>query len=109
MVKKLKFAPELIPLILSEEKYSTWRLWDDKDLKTGDQLNLTNATTLEVFAKAEITRVTEKSFCDLTREDKQGHEKFKNNEEALTTYSKYYHRPVNSKTKVKIILFRLIK
>jgi len=31
-MKKLKFEPNLVPKILSGEKTSIWRLFDDKDL-----------------------------------------------------------------------------
>ena len=34
--KKLHFISKLIPLVLSGEKISTWRLWDDKSLSEGD-------------------------------------------------------------------------
>ena len=30
-MKILKFAPKLVPLVLSGEKTSTWRMFDEKD------------------------------------------------------------------------------
>lgn len=36
MNKTLKFAPDLVPLVLSGKKDTTWRLWDDKNLTEND-------------------------------------------------------------------------
>lgn len=76
-MKRIKFATNLVEPILNGIKTSTWRLWDDKDLQTGDIVEFVNAETLETFAKAELTRVIEKPFKDLTDEEKQGHEIYK--------------------------------
>ena len=65
-MKRVHFAPNLILLIMSGQKISTWRLWDDKDLKTGDVVEFGNSDTREVFAKAELTKVVEKPFKELT-------------------------------------------
>ena len=37
-MKTLKFTTQLVEKILSGEKTSTWRLFDDKDFKNGDNL-----------------------------------------------------------------------
>jgi len=37
-MKTLKFANNLVSLILSGEKTATWRLFDDKDLTKGDKV-----------------------------------------------------------------------
>jgi hypothetical protein len=74
LMKTLKFEPHLIPLILNGQKTSTWRLFDDKNLAAGDQIDFINAETKEKFATAELTRVIEKQFSELTYDDKQGHE-----------------------------------
>ena len=39
-MKVLKFREYLVPLVLSGEKDSTWRLFDDKDLSVGDEIEL---------------------------------------------------------------------
>ncbi|NOY35708.1 MAG: ASCH domain-containing protein, partial [bacterium] len=49
MRKSLKFKEHLVPLVLSGEKISTWRLFDDKDLRVGDKVDLINSDTKEVF------------------------------------------------------------
>lgn len=45
--------PHLVPLVLSGEKTSTWRLFDDKDLQKDDDLLLINKATGDEFAKAK--------------------------------------------------------
>lgn len=107
-MKRIHFAPNLIPLIMSGQKTSTWRLWDDKDLTTGDIVEFGNSETREVFAKAELTKVIEKPFKDLEENEKEGHEKYTNEEELFKQFEKYYGKPVNSDTIFKIIWFKLI-
>ena len=108
-MKRMKFAPNLVPLVLSGKKTSTWRLWDDKDLTTGDFVEFANSETLEVFAKAELTKVIEKPFKELTNDEKVGHEKYTSEKELFKTFEKYYNKPVNENTLFKIVSFKLIK
>lgn len=106
-MKTLKFESDLAPKILSGEKTTTWRLWDDKDLEVGDEVEFINRSNGEVFTKATLTKVYEKPFRDLTPEDWLGHEEFPSREEMYKTYSGYYRRKVTPDTIVKIIHFRL--
>lgn len=106
-MKVLKFRDYLVPLVLSGEKDSTWRLFDDKDLSVGDDIELQVFVTNKPFARARITRVIEKRFGDLTEDDKQGHEKYKNDHEMYAEYTEYYRVRVDSDTLVKIIWFEL--
>jgi hypothetical protein len=106
-MKVLKFRDNLMPLILSGQKNSTWRLFDDKSLIVGDEIELKVFGTNDKFAEAKIIKVVEKRFGDLTDNDKEGHEQFKDDSEMYSTYSDYYHLPVDSDTLVKIIWFEL--
>jgi hypothetical protein len=106
-MKPLKFAPSLIPLILSGEKTSTWRLFDDKDLKVNDFLLMKNSDTGEMFGEAEIIEVYEKKLKDLTEEDWKGHERYSSEEKMYETYRAYYGDRVTPDTIVKIIKFAL--
>jgi hypothetical protein len=108
-LKTLKFEANLVPLVLSGEKDTTWRLWDDKDIKEGDRVTLVARPELNNFAEAIIVSVREKPMGALTDFDKKGHEKFKNNQEMFETYSRYYKKPVNQETLVKIVRFKLLK
>jgi len=96
-------------LILSGEKTSTWRMLDEKELCEGDELEFFNKQTGELFAKAKVTSVVEKTFGSLTKEDFEGHEKYSDDEEMLSIYSSYYDREVTYDTKIKIVRFKLLK
>ncbi|MGE5392753.1 MAG: ASCH domain-containing protein [Candidatus Saccharibacteria bacterium] len=107
-MKTLKFVPHLIDQILSGEKTSTWRLYDDKDLKAGDELELVNKETLKTAALAVIEDVAVRKLGALTPADWQGHEKFTSSDDMYRSYRSYYpDREVGPETEVKIIKFRL--
>jgi hypothetical protein len=107
MIKKLRFAPHLVPLVIAGSKTITWRINDDKALDVNDELSLCH-TNNEEFAKAKILWVKNTTFEHLTPEDKGEHEKFYSNEEMYKTYSGYYNMKVDAKTVVKIIKFKLL-
>ncbi|MFH1971819.1 MAG: ASCH domain-containing protein [Patescibacteria group bacterium] len=108
MHKKLHFSKELVTLILSGKKTSTWRLWDDKNLQMGNIVEFLESKTEKHFAKAKIVKVVEKKMGELKKSDKKGHEEFKNDNEMYETYSRYYRRKVTPDTLVKIVWFELI-
>lgn len=105
--KTLKFVPHLVPLVLSSEKTSTWRLFDDKNLQKDDQLSLVNKETGEEFARAIITKIEEKKLDDINDTDFTGHEKFESEEKMYEAYRSYYGDKVTPQTIVKIVDFRL--
>lgn len=107
-MKRLKFAAKLEPLVLSGEKVSTWRLFDDKDLSKNDEILFINKETGEEFAKAILTSVREKKLGGVTSEDYDGHEKYDSHEDMMNCYEGYYGDKVNDDTIVKIINFKLI-
>ncbi len=107
-MKTLKFKHHLAEMILRGEKTCTWRFFDDKDLKEGDDLLLINADTKEEFAKAHIVLVYEKKIGAVDEKDFIGHEAFENEEEMYRIYKSYYGENVNKETIVKIIRFRLL-
>lgn len=106
MHKKLHFSKESVSLILSGKKTSTWRLWDDKDLKEGDIVDFLQSKTEKQFATVIITKVVEKKIGELGKSDKKGHEEFKSDSEMYKTYSGYYRKKVTPNTLVKIIWFK---
>lgn len=108
-MKTLKFAPHLVGKILSGEKTSTWRLFDDKDLKQGDELLLVNKETGEDFGTAVITSLHTKTLGTLTDEDWKGHERFTSEEEMYETYRKYYGDQVSETSEVKILSFNFVQ
>ncbi|MGM0482621.1 MAG: ASCH domain-containing protein [Patescibacteria group bacterium] len=106
--KTLKFRDHLTKLVLSGEKDVTWRLFDDKNLSEGDEVDLVNWNTKEVFGKAGLVNVYEKKLGDLEEKDFDGHEKFLSEEEMYRTYRTYYGNAVGPETIVKIIKFKLL-
>lgn len=107
MKKSLKFEDHLASLIISGEKTTTWRLFDDKDLQVGDIVSLIDNDKDEIFGEAEIVKITEKPFGDITDEDFEGHEKFESKEKMYETYKGYYGDRVNSDSIVKTVKFKL--
>ena len=106
--KVIKFRDDLTKLVLAGEKDSTWRLFDDKDLAKGDEVDLVNWNTEETFGKATLTEVREKKMGELEDIDFDGHEKFASEEEMYKTYRTYYGDKVGPDTVVKIIRFKLL-
>jgi hypothetical protein len=105
--KQIKFDSNLVPLVLSGEKITTWRLWDDKNLSVGDIVDFIDRGTGQQFVTAELVKVIEKSIKDLTPEDQVGHEKYETVQEICETFSRYYKQTVTPDDKVKIIWFKL--
>ncbi|HPN67200.1 MAG TPA: ASCH domain-containing protein [bacterium] len=107
-MKTLKFREKLSQIILQGNKTTTWRLFDDKNLATGDIVSFLVWETKSEFAQAKLVTVRETTLGKLTEADWDGHEKFKNNQEMYDTYSRYYQRPVDEHSPVKIIKFELL-
>ena len=107
-MKTLKFREKLSKLILNGEKIATWRLFDNKNLRTGDNVSFLVWENKKEFAKAKLIEVKEKKLSKLTKDDWKGHEKFSSKEEMYKTYSLYYEKPVNKDSLVKMIHFKLI-
>ena len=108
-MKTLKFRKNLSELILKNEKTTTWRIFDDKDIQIDGIIEFLVWETKEQFAVARIIDVVEKSFKELDEKDLDGHEKFNSKEEMYATYTTYYNKTVDENTIVKIIKFELIE
>lgn len=104
-MKTLKFAPHLVEQILSGEKTSTWRLFDDKDLQESDELIFINKETGEQFGTATITSLKTKALGSLADDDWVGHERYASDEEMYASYRKYYGDKVDENSEVKILTF----
>lgn len=104
-MKTLKFASNLVPLIVSGKKTSTWRLFDDKNLSLEDVLEFQNSENGKIFGRAKIIAVYEKKLSEINESDYAGHEQFKSKSEMVNTYKNYYGDKVNEDSLVKIISF----
>lgn len=107
-MKTLKFKDFKAKWILEGVKTSTMRLFDDKDLKEGDELELVNSDSGEIFSRAIITEVIYKKLDEIDDVDLDGHEKWDNKDEMLQSLIKYYGDKVNLDTMVKVVKFELI-
>ena len=108
-MKTLKFKDDLVPLVLSGEKYSTWRLFDDKDIQAGDEINFVNAKSGDHFASAKVIRVLERPLGKIKDEEIAGHEKYDSKEQMYSAFANYYQKPIGPETVVKIIWFELMR
>lgn len=104
-MKTLKFMPQLCEQILSGEKTSTWRLFDDKDLQVGDKVEFLNKETLAPIGTATLEHITFTSLGDLTEEDWEGHERYESTEAMYEAYRSYYGDKVGPDSDLKIIHF----
>lgn len=105
--KTVKFAPSLVEKILSGQKRSTWRLFDDKGLDLDDEIELVNKATLDKFGQARITEVKIKKLNGIDSSDYDGHEEYKDQEEMLEVMRSFYGERVDMDTPVKVIKFVL--
>ncbi|MBI4016160.1 MAG: ASCH domain-containing protein [Candidatus Aenigmarchaeota archaeon] len=108
-MKTLKFRAHLKAPILKGEKTTTWRLFDDKNLSVDDELLFMVSETGEHFAVAKIVSVRETTMDKLTKDDWAGHEVYTSEEDIYQQYEAYYKRPVDEKSPIKIIKFKLLK
>lgn len=114
-MKTLKLDHSLAEMVRSGDKTSTWRLYDDKDLRVNDQIELLDKVdpkdpgTWVSVGTAVIDQVTEKRLGAVTREDFQGHGDYNSREDMLADFQKYYGPQVTFETPIKMIQFTLGK
>jgi hypothetical protein len=106
-MKTLKFKPNLVEIILSGQKTVTWRLFDDKNLTVGDELEFVNKATLEKFADAVIVGIREKRLGDIEGRDFEGHETYESRDGMIKEMMSNYGDKITGDTMVKIIEFKL--
>jgi len=112
-MKTLKFRPALAQLILEGKKTTTWRLFDDKDLRAGDEVEMKvrndeGEVLPDAFTHGVITEVSERPLKDLTDADWEGHERFPSDEEMYAAYRSYYPgKEIGPETAVKIVHFTI--
>ncbi len=102
-MKTLKFRPELIELMRKGEKTVTWRLFDDKDLREGDAVQLVNWESGESAGTARLSSVRTLTLSDAWQHDPAGHETYPDAATMLATYRSYYGDRVALTTEVKVI------
>ncbi|MBI2062450.1 MAG: ASCH domain-containing protein [Candidatus Yanofskybacteria bacterium] len=106
-MKTLKFKDFKAKWILEGVKTATMRLFDDKDLKEGDELELVNSDSGEIFSRATITEMVYKKLGEIDDVDLDGHEKWNSKDEMLKSLKNYYGDKVAWDTMVKVVKFKL--
>lgn len=105
IMKSLGFTTIKKEWILEGKKNSTWRVDSTKDLKNGDEVQLIESATNEVFTHAIITKVIDKQIAEVTEEDMKG--KYSSKEEMFTDLRRFY-TDINDSSMVKMITFKLV-
>jgi len=106
-MKTLKFKHEFAKEILEGRKTTTWRLFDDKDLTIGDELELLDRDSGESIGKAVIADLLNKKIKDLTVEELNNHG-YDNVDAMIMSHKGYYGGKVDFETDVKILTFKLL-
>lgn len=106
-MKTVKFRSYLAEMILRGEKTTTFRLFDDKDLKEGDTLEMMIWGTQEVFVHAKVTSAYDKKLGELTTDDFTGHEPYADEAAMYAAFREYYGDHVGPETTVRIVRFIL--
>ncbi len=106
-MKTLKLFDHLAPLVLSGEKTSTWRMFDDKNLQVGDDIRFIKTNTGEEFVTARIVDIVEKKLSEISDDDYADHERYKDAEELLSAFRKAYGERVTLDDVVKIVRFQV--
>ena len=109
-MKTLKFDHEAAQSIQAEQKTSTWRLYDDKDISVDDNLRVldkvdpNSSKSWKILGIARVKEVVEKKFKDVSPEE-LAKENYGSLEEVLEKFKGYYGQRVSMETPVKIIYF----
>ncbi len=103
--KSLKFRGFKVEKVKSGEKTASLRLFDDKNLTVGDELDMVDSDTGETFAHATITEVIAKPLKDIEEADLQGHERYESLAAMLENFHGFYGDRVTLETRAKIIRF----
>lgn len=109
--KQIKFEHQLALDIVRGVKTSTFRFFDDKNIRVGDVLEVIDKVERDNPASwlsvgyINVTEVTEKRVADLSETDWLGHETFTSTKAFLKTFRYYYSQPIDENTPLKIIHF----
>lgn len=110
-MKKLKLEHRFAELIIQGKVKSTWRLFDDKDLSIGDEVELIDKVqsdrpgTWRTIGVAHINKIVEKRLGDVDQTDMDNHSRYDSPETAVKAFRRYYGDDVTAATPVKMIHF----
>lgn len=108
-MKTLKFTNEQVASIESGTQTTTWRLFDDKQLDVGDELQFVDSDTATVFGYGVINEIVIKRIADLNDDDKRGHVAYQNDEVMLSAFRRFYGEDVSLESIVKVVKYYFYK
>lgn len=112
-MKTLKLEHKLADMVRKGSKTSTWRMYDDKDIRVNDQIELvdkvdpSNPETWRAIGTARVDMVLEKRLGDITDADAEGHGTYTSKAAMLHSFQQYYGPQVTFDTPIKMIHFTL--
>lgn len=110
-MKILKLEHKLAQLVKAGKRSSTWRMFDDKNISVGDEIELLDKvdphdrSTWKPIGIGKVSEVIEKRLGFLHETDLDGYEAYDSQEEMLKAFQGYYGPTVRLDTPVKIINF----
>ena len=104
-MKTLKFITEQIADIESGKCTTTWRLFDDKDLNVGDELQFVNSDNGTVFGYAIINEIVIKRILDINDDEKRGHRLYENDQQMLADFRRFYGDEVDGQSIIKVVKY----
>lgn len=114
-MKTLKLNHTVAEALRKNAHSSTWRIYDDKDIRVNDKIELIDKVdphkpeSWRSVGTARVDAVEEKRLEDFTKTDLKAHSFFGTHEEMLKTSRSYYGSSVSFETPVKIIRFTLLE
>lgn len=114
-MKTLKLDHKLAEMVRAGRKTVTWRLYDDKDIRVNDEVELIDKfdpqkpETWQVVGTARIDAVIEKRLGEVSQTEFASHGSFATREEALEVLRGYYGPQVTFETPVKMIHFTIAR
>lgn len=110
-MKTLKFDHKNAKRIFEGKKNSTWRLFDDKDLKVNDQIEVIDrvqpakSSSWVAIGIARVVEIVEKRLEDIDDNYIKSDGSFSSKKDMLEKFKQHYGKQVNGSTPVKIIYF----
>lgn len=114
-MKTLKLDHALAEMVRDGTKTSTWRIYDDKDIRVNDDIELidkikpADPSTWRSMGTARVDMVVEKRLGEVNDKDFEGRNPYASQEKMLADFRKYYGPQVALETPVKMIHFSLAK
>lgn len=112
-MKTLKLDHELVELVISGNKTSTWRVHDDKNLSVGDEVSIVDkvdpklAETWKVIGTVRIHRIDAKRIDEVTMSEMAEHG-YMSTDNMVTVFKQYYGDNISKATEIKLLYFEVV-